>query len=434
MEEKNKYYYSGGLAELNTSPSELTFKYFEKWFSGAGSLGKAMGILGLPVQKKSISNLVLIDHILFVDLKKEEELFFKNTIFKYQPLPSAHDRPTLGISWVKIINPFIIFNTIKILITQSIWIAFPEKILMKMQKLIGGIEEHDVLDSSEEIDSILCDEIWPAVIAIGMLSEFYSTYLERELNKESNEVNEFISYEVAKRDWFLSSLTDQDRVRTRKISFEEYFKRYGMRSDKDYELTEPRWHELKDQIKKRITESTKLSEKSVMVPEVNKKIRKMIDVSIEFQILRSEAKRKILIYFDVLRQQLIDEQKLSSGSNTKVTSHSIVINRSNDSNTSHVGTSVSGGIVRGVSMRVKDNTVMIPKGIIGIFPNASTEFTIQFPKCAGIIFLRGGQTSHGAIVAREFGIPAIIDEEASEIGDEKKIELNGTKGSWKIIS
>jgi len=48
-------------------------------------------------------------------------------------------------------------------------------------------------------------------------------------------------------------------------------------------------------------------------------------------------------------------------------------------------------------------------------------------------FLRGGQTSHGSIVAREFGIPAIIDSKAQGIKDGEILEVDGEAGEWKII-
>lgn len=82
---------------------------------------------------------------------------------------------------------------------------------------------------------------------------------------------------------------------------------------------------------------------------------------------------------------------------------------------------------------ILDNDSNIPTGTIGIFPNASPEFAAQYPKCNGMIFLKGGQTSHGAIVAREFEIPAIIDNKISGIEDGTQISINATIGEWTII-
>jgi pyruvate,water dikinase len=93
------------------------------------------------------------------------------------------------------------------------------------------------------------------------------------------------------------------------------------------------------------------------------------------------------------------------------------------------GKAVSVGKAKGMVLNIVNSNQQINKNTVGIFPNASPEFTHQFPKCVGIIFQKGGVTSHGAIVAREFGIPAIIDPNA-KIPDNTAIEINGTTGQW----
>ncbi len=87
----------------------------------------------------------------------------------------------------------------------------------------------------------------------------------------------------------------------------------------------------------------------------------------------------------------------------------------------------------GKILHITNNIENISDNIIGIFPNASPEFASQYPKCKGLIFLKGAQTSHGAIVAREFGIPALIDDTIEKILNGQEIELDGEKGTWKIL-
>ena len=97
------------------------------------------------------------------------------------------------------------------------------------------------------------------------------------------------------------------------------------------------------------------------------------------------------------------------------------------------GTPVSRGVVQGTVRHIKVAGEKISRGTIGIFPNASPEFTTQYPECIGMIFLAGGQTSHGAIVAREFGIPAIIDGSLQHLPDGTCIELDGMQGLWRRV-
>ena len=86
----------------------------------------------------------------------------------------------------------------------------------------------------------------------------------------------------------------------------------------------------------------------------------------------------------------------------------------------------------GKALHIQTTDAEIPSGIIGIFPNASPTYSILYTKCLGLIFLRGGQTSHGAIVAREFGIPALIDPNASVIPNAIPVSMNGEMGTWEI--
>ena len=94
---------------------------------------------------------------------------------------------------------------------------------------------------------------------------------------------------------------------------------------------------------------------------------------------------------------------------------------------------IAKGNVVGTAKIITNNAIPIPKQTIGIFSNASPELAVQYLKCIGIIFIRGSQNSHGAFVAREFGIPAIIDSTAANIKNGMKINLDGSEGTWSIV-
>lgn len=93
---------------------------------------------------------------------------------------------------------------------------------------------------------------------------------------------------------------------------------------------------------------------------------------------------------------------------------------------------VSSGTVSGSILNISSNKQIIPKNTIGVFPTSGTKYTNQFLKCSGIIFLNGSITAHGAIIAREFKIPAIVSSHAN-FKDGTRIILNGKSGFIKII-
>jgi len=442
-------YYSGGLAELVSSPSRLTYSFFADWFTGKGSLGKAMKILQMPYQEVGLSILDLKDNELVVNLTNEEQTLYQKTIFKYKNQTDMHSIPALVVDFTKVINPLCLTNTLRIVLIQSKWIASPQATVVTAHNLVDNIPSEKVGRNIEEIDELLKYKVWPNVIAIGLMSEFYNQLLIKEAKENLAEINKYISNTIAKDDWFFRSIANQAEVKSNQMSFTEYIEKYGLRSDKDYELASPRWHEIQEKIKKRIENTSDSRVNQNVNLHVDKKVHLLVDASIKLQLLRSESKRKTLVHINNLRMAIlqatnglidishITKEQLLNGNLPKelqaqnAIRHKRVIN--NLSITSGKGISVSQGHATGLAKHMIDNDIDIPEGTIGIFLNASPEFAIQYSKCEGMIFLKGGQTSHGAIVAREFGIPAVIDSRAQGIADNSKMELNGITGEWHIL-
>lgn len=442
-------YYSGGFAELVSSPSLLTYSFLADWFTGRGSLGKAMKLLQMPYREVNLYLLELKDNELVVNLAKEEQTLYQKTIFRYKNQTDTHSTPELVVDFAKIINPLCLMNTMRIVLIQSKWISSPRATIATAQKLVDSIPSERVGTTIEDIDELLKNKVWPNVIAIGLMSEFYNQLIIKEVKENLAEINKYISNTIAKDDWFFSSIADQAKVKSNKMSFSEYIKKYGLRADKDYDLVFPRWHEIQEKIKKRIENTSNSRVDQNVDLHVDKKVQIRVDASIKLQLLRSESKRKTLVHINNLREailqatkgvidisQLTKEQLLNGNfpkeSQTEnATRHKKAIN--NLSIPSSKGISVSQGHATGLTKNILDNDIDIPEGTIGIFPNASPEFAIQYPKCEGMIFLKGGQTSHGAIVAREFGIPAVVDSKAQGIVNNSKIELNGITGEWHIL-
>jgi phosphohistidine swiveling domain-containing protein len=63
-------------------------------------------------------------------------------------------------------------------------------------------------------------------------------------------------------------------------------------------------------------------------------------------------------------------------------------------------------------------------------------WVVAFTKIGGLITEAGGTTSHPAVVAREFGIPAVVGasnaSERVQTGD--RVRLNGSSGLVEILS
>jgi pyruvate,water dikinase len=61
-------------------------------------------------------------------------------------------------------------------------------------------------------------------------------------------------------------------------------------------------------------------------------------------------------------------------------------------------------------------------------------WTPLFVHARGVIVERGGMLSHGAIVARDFGIPAVVLKNATRlIPDGAEIRIDGNRGRVELV-
>jgi len=75
------------------------------------------------------------------------------------------------------------------------------------------------------------------------------------------------------------------------------------------------------------------------------------------------------------------------------------------------------------------------KGNILVAPYTDPAWTMLFPLAAGLVTEVDGLMTHGAVVAREYGIPAVVgvDNATHKILDGQKIRVNGTHGYVEIL-
>lgn len=96
------------------------------------------------------------------------------------------------------------------------------------------------------------------------------------------------------------------------------------------------------------------------------------------------------------------------------------------------GRAVSPGTARGIARVVQSATELarVQRGDILIAPSTDPAWTPVFAKITGLVLERGGVLSHGAVVAREYGVPAVagIANVVDEIQDGETIEVDGNAG------
>ena len=100
------------------------------------------------------------------------------------------------------------------------------------------------------------------------------------------------------------------------------------------------------------------------------------------------------------------------------------------------GCALASGAAKGIARIVFDPQAAgdLGTGYILVCPSTDPGWTPLFVHARGLIVERGGVLSHGAIVARDFGIPAIVLEGATQlIPDGKTIEIDGSTGAIALM-
>ena len=96
------------------------------------------------------------------------------------------------------------------------------------------------------------------------------------------------------------------------------------------------------------------------------------------------------------------------------------------------GIAVGGGIASGSAriIAAPEHGVRLGNGEILVAPSTDPAWTPLFLKAAGLVMETGGYLSHGAIVAREFGIPAVVNLPGilDALRDGQALRVDGTRG------
>ncbi len=102
-----------------------------------------------------------------------------------------------------------------------------------------------------------------------------------------------------------------------------------------------------------------------------------------------------------------------------------------------VGTSASSGTVTGIARVVLDPVgAHLEPGEILVAPSTDPGWTPLFLTAGGLVMEMGGANSHGAVVAREYGIPAVVGvpDATTRITSGQEITVDGASGIVTISS
>lgn len=102
------------------------------------------------------------------------------------------------------------------------------------------------------------------------------------------------------------------------------------------------------------------------------------------------------------------------------------------------GMSVNDGTYEGTARLINGTADFgrIKQGDVLVTRNTSPYFNVVLPLLGAIVTDRGGQLSHAAIVAREYGIPGVVGtrEATSVIPDGARVRVDGTTGEVHVLS
>ena len=102
------------------------------------------------------------------------------------------------------------------------------------------------------------------------------------------------------------------------------------------------------------------------------------------------------------------------------------------------GVGVSAGVASGkarVLLKPSDARLS-DRDYILVCPSTDPAWTPLFLHAAGLVMERGGILSHGAVVAREYGVPAVanIPNATQHITDGQMLQIDGNTGTVSIFT
>lgn len=81
------------------------------------------------------------------------------------------------------------------------------------------------------------------------------------------------------------------------------------------------------------------------------------------------------------------------------------------------------------------DTDAIQPGDIMVAVTTNPAWTPLFATIAALVTQTGGKLSHGAVVAREYGIPAVlgVKDAVDQLKDGQQVEVDGSAGTIRLL-
>ncbi len=288
------------------------------------------------------------------------------------------------------------------------------------------------------------------------------------------------------------------QVATGDLTLTDFLKDYGHRGVDEFELAEPRWREdttyleqilssltaevaQYDPTTDRCTAEVALAELVKGKSGLRKQIESELDFTRRYMPFRETAKFYLMLGYEQIRRALLEldsryglddgifyliPDELQYLIDGKETFDAVIARRKmerelmlqievpdvifsdaleqigapmvTDAAETYRGVGISAGIASGTArvLLKPSDARSSDRDYILVCPSTDPAWTPLFLHAAGLVMERGGLLSHGAVVAREYGVPAVanIPNATRYIADGQKVQIDGNTGTVSILS